>query len=166
MSNPRRHEPTPGISKCDAFLPTNPAIWSQRPSSRHNSNKAPAHRLPKPVSHTTSADVCVSCQFPVLPNCITGGFYLKWGARVAQSEQRLGYGPNNRGLVPSRGNEIFSFHHRVQTGSGAHPSSYPMDAGGKAAGPSSCRSAPSSAEVKNAWMYTSTPRIMSSWRGV
>jgi hypothetical protein len=64
----------------------------------------------------------------------------------------------------------FSFHHRVQTGSGAHPASYPMGTGasfrgGKAAGSGADHSSPSSAEVKEfAELYlhsTDTP----SWCG-
>jgi hypothetical protein len=55
----------------------------------------------------------------------------------------------------------FSFHHRVQNGSGAHPASYPMGIGGsfpggKAAEREADHSSPSSAEVKNRWSYTST----------
>jgi hypothetical protein len=36
---------------------------------------------------------------------------------------RLGYGLEDRGSIPARGNEgiFFSLHHRVQTGSGVHP---------------------------------------------
>jgi hypothetical protein len=53
----------------------------------------------------------------------------------------LGYGLDNRGsrvrFPAEAGN--FSFHHRVQNGSGAHPASYPIGtrgsfSGGKAAG--------------------------------
>jgi hypothetical protein len=48
--------------------------------------------------------------------------------------------------------------HVVQIGSEAHPASYPMGTGamfpqGKAAD----HSFPTSAEVKNEWLYTSTP---------
>jgi hypothetical protein len=58
----------------------------------------------------------------------------------------------------------FSLHHRVQNGSGAHPASYPMGTGGsftgdKVPGREADHSPPSSAEVKNAWSYTSTPLI-------
>jgi hypothetical protein len=61
----------------------------------------------------------------------------------------------------------FSLHHCVQTGSGAHPTSYPMGTkgscpGGKAGGAWSWTS---SVEVKNAWSYTSTRPITPSWRG-
>jgi hypothetical protein len=53
----------------------------------------------------------------------------------------LGYGLDDRGsrvrFLAEAGN--FSFHHRIQTGSGAHPDSYPVGTrgsltGGKAAG--------------------------------
>jgi hypothetical protein len=55
-------------------------------------------------------------------------------------------------------------HHRVQNGSGAHPASYPMVTRGsflglKRPGREADHSLPSSAEVKNAWSYTSTPPI-------
>jgi hypothetical protein len=61
-------------------------------------------------------------------------------------------------------------HHRVQNGSGAHPASYPMGNGAlflgvKLPGREADLSLPSSAEVKNAWSYTSTSPIASSWRG-
>jgi hypothetical protein len=51
----------------------------------------------------------------------------------------LGYGLDDRGVRFPAGAGNFSLHHRVQTGSGAHPASYPMDArdsfpGVKAAG--------------------------------
>jgi hypothetical protein len=65
------------------------------------------------------------------------------------------------GSSPGWGWEFFSLHHRVQTGSGAHPASYPMDNGAlslgvKPPGREADHSHPSSAEVKNAWSYTST----------
>jgi hypothetical protein len=43
----------------------------------------------------------------------------------------LHYGLDDRGLIPGRGGDgTLSVHHRVQTGSVAHPDSYPMDTGG------------------------------------
>jgi hypothetical protein len=59
-----------------------------------------------------------------------------------------------------------SLHHRV--GSGGHPAFYQMSAGSfppgvKRPGREADRSPPSSAEVNNAWSYTSTPNT-SSWR--
>jgi hypothetical protein len=58
----------------------------------------------------------------------------------------------------------FSLHHRIQTGSGVHPASYPMSTRGFSLGVKRPKreadhSPPSSAEVKNAWSYTSTPPI-------
>jgi hypothetical protein len=55
------------------------------------------------------------------------------------------------------------------TGSGAHPASYPVGSrdpspGVKRPGREADHSPPSSAEVKNAWCYTSTPNT-SSWHG-
>jgi hypothetical protein len=58
----------------------------------------------------------------------------------------------------------FSLHYRVQTGSEAYPDSYPTSKGAlsleeKRSGREANHSPPSSAEVKNAWSYTSTPPI-------
>jgi hypothetical protein len=55
-------------------------------------------------------------------------------------------------------------YHRGQNGSGVHPASYPMGTGAlslgvKRPGREAEHSPPSSAEVKNAWNYTSTPSI-------
>jgi hypothetical protein len=57
-----------------------------------------------------------------------------------------------------------TFHHRVQTGSGAHPVSYPMVNRGSFLGVKrpeheADHSSPSTAEVKNSWSCTSTPPI-------
>jgi len=58
----------------------------------------------------------------------------------------------------------FSPHHRVQNGSGALQASYPMGIKGalslgvKRRGGEADHSSPSSAEVKKAWSYTSTPQ--------
>jgi hypothetical protein len=63
----------------------------------------------------------------------------------------------------------FSLHHRVQNGSGDHPASYPVGTrgsfpGGKRPGREADHSPPSSAEVKNAWSYTSTPQyVFMAW---
>jgi hypothetical protein len=54
------------------------------------------------------------------------------GAAVAQSVW-LGYGLNDPSLILGRGWNV-AHRHRVQTGSVAHPASYPMGTGGKAAG--------------------------------
>jgi hypothetical protein len=58
----------------------------------------------------------------------------------------------------------FSLHHRVQNGSGTNPPSYPVGTrdsfpGVKRPGREADHSPPSSAEVKNAWRYASTPPI-------
>jgi hypothetical protein len=63
----------------------------------------------------------------------------------------------------------FSLHHRVQTGSGTHPASYPMGNRGSFPGVErpwreADHSPPPSAEVKNAWSSSSTPNTP-SWRG-
>jgi hypothetical protein len=48
-------------------------------------------------------------------------------------------------------------HHRIQNGSGAHPASYSMGTGGSFS--EADHWPPSSAEVTNAWSFTSTPPI-------
>jgi hypothetical protein len=70
-------------------------------------------------------------------------FFLSW------------YGLDDRGsrVRFSAGAGNFSFHHRVQNGSGAHPVSYPMSTtdlslGVKRTGREADHSPPSSAEVK------------------
>jgi hypothetical protein len=60
--------------------------------------------------------------------------------------------------VPA-GAENFSLHHRVQSGSGTHPGSYPMGTRASFPGSEADHSPPSSVEVKNAWSYKSTPPI-------
>jgi hypothetical protein len=62
--------------------------------------------------------------------------------------------------VPARAGN-FSLHHSFQTGSGAHPTSYPMafSLGVKRQEREADHSPPSSAEVKNAWNCTSTTPI-------
>jgi hypothetical protein len=57
---------------------------------------------------------------------------------------------------------VYSPRHRVQTGSRAHPASYPMttvvlSSEVKRQEREAGHSPPSSAEVKNGWSYTSTP---------
>jgi hypothetical protein len=74
-----------------------------------------------------------------------------------------GYGLDDRGFgirVPV-GSRIL-FLHVVQTGSEAHPPSYPMGTGAsspgvKLPGREADDSLPASAEVKKMWIYTSTP---------
>jgi hypothetical protein len=51
-------------------------------------------------------------------------------AGIAQSVWRLCYWLDDRSSILGGGNEgICSHHHRVQTGSGAHPASYPVGTG-------------------------------------
>jgi hypothetical protein len=78
----------------------------------------------------------------------------------------LGYGLDERGsgvrFPAGAGN--FSLHHRVQNGSGAHQPPIQWVPGALSLGVKRPRreadhSPPSSAEVKNAWSYTSTPPI-------
>jgi hypothetical protein len=62
----------------------------------------------------------------------------------------------------SRYGQEFSLLHVVQIGSGIHPTSYPIDTyrsfpGGRAPESESDHSPPASAEVKEMWIYTSTP---------
>jgi hypothetical protein len=65
------------------------------------------------------------------------------------------------GFDSQQGRHFFSLRHRVQTDSGA---SYPVHTeaislGVKRSGREARHSLPSSAEAKNAWNYTSTPKI-------
>jgi hypothetical protein len=65
-------------------------------------------------------------------------------------------------IICVTGNMVFSLLHVVQTGSGVHPTSYPMGTGGsfpgvKRPGRESDHSPPTTAEVKKMWIYTSTP---------
>jgi hypothetical protein len=49
------------------------------------------------------------------------------GAGIAQTVLRLGYGLNDGGLIPGRGNNgIFSLHHCIHTSSGNYPAFYTM----------------------------------------
>jgi hypothetical protein len=79
---------------------------------------------------------------------------------------QLRYGLEDRGsrVRFREGAGNVSLHYRVQNGSGAHPASYPMGTGVLSLGGKADHSSPSSAEVENAWSYTSTPST-SSWRG-
>jgi hypothetical protein len=53
----------------------------------------------------------------------------------------------------------------VRVPAGAHPAFYPMGIRGSFPGGKADHSSPSSANVKKAWSYTSTPPNTSSWRG-
>jgi hypothetical protein len=68
----------------------------------------------------------------------------------------------------SAGDGNFSLHHRVQTGSGAHPASYSVPGAlslwVKWPGREVDHSPPSNAEVKKVWSYTSTPQyVFMAW---
>jgi hypothetical protein len=84
------------------------------------------------------------------------------GASIAQRySSGLRGGWSGIRVLAETGN--FSLHHWVKTGSGAHTASYPMGTrplslGAKRHGRETDHSPPSSAEVKNAWSYTSTPQ--------
>jgi hypothetical protein len=73
------------------------------------------------------------------------------------------YGLDDQGgEFESRWWQEFSLLHVVQTGSGAHQTSYRMSTGGsssgvKRPGREDDHSPPTSAEVKETWVYTSTP---------
>jgi hypothetical protein len=77
------------------------------------------------------------------------------------------YGLDDRSSIPRRGSDgIFCLRHRVRSRSGAHPASYPMGTGEELSSPrvkwlglEADQSSPSSAEVKNAWSYTSSPFV-------
>jgi hypothetical protein len=73
----------------------------------------------------------------------------------------LEYGLDNRWSEGGTGN--FSLHQCVQIGTGAHPASYPMGIRVfslvvKWPEREADHSPPSSAEVRNAWSYNSTPQ--------
>jgi hypothetical protein len=78
-------------------------------------------------------------------------------------------GLGNRGSIPGRD---FSFLHRVHTCCGAHPATYPMGTEGsfpevKWPRREGCHSIPPSAEVKNAWSYTSSATcVFKAWCSV
>jgi hypothetical protein len=73
---------------------------------------------------------------------------------MAQSVYRLCTDWKTKGLeFESRWGHDFSLLHVVRTGFGAHPAAYPMGIGGCFPGPEADHSPPSSAEVKNVWVY-------------
>jgi hypothetical protein len=86
------------------------------------------------------------------------------GTGAAQSLWRLGCGLDDGFSFSGRGTEGFFLQRLVQIGSRAHPASYPMGTGVITPGiyrqgREVDHSPPSSAEVKNAWLYTSIPLI-------
>jgi hypothetical protein len=59
---------------------------------------------------------------------------------------------------------IFSLSYRNQTASGLDQTSYPTDTGGSFPGSKVAGALGCSAEVKNAWSYTSTPQyVFMTW---
>jgi hypothetical protein len=83
------------------------------------------------------------------------------GAGIAQSVERLPTGgrPRSRSSRPGR---VKNYLHVVQTGSGAHPASYPVGTGGaspgvKRPGSEADHSPPSSAGVKNGGAIPHSP---------
>jgi hypothetical protein len=101
--------------------------------------------------------------------CILSGNCISCRSRWAQWYRAGLRGGWSVVRVPA-GAGNFPLHHHVQTGSGAHPVSYPMGTRGSfPVGERPRREAdhapPSSVEVKNAWSYTSTPpiRVLMKW---
>jgi hypothetical protein len=98
----------------------------------------------------------LSCEHSlrILRYFIIGAGLAQWyiaGLRAGRSGVRIPIEAGN-----------YSLHHRVQTGSGAHPPPIQwvpgvISLGVKRPGRKADHSPPSSAEVKNAWSYTSTP---------
>jgi hypothetical protein len=82
--------------------------------------------------------------------------------RIAQSVERLATGWTTKGSeFETRWGQEFPLLSTDQTGSEAHPASYPMGTGGhfpggKRPGREADHSPPTSAEVKKTWVYTST----------
>jgi hypothetical protein len=106
---------------------------------------------------------CPDCHINRTLNHLKSSYTFRM-SRDSSVDIALGYGLDDRSsrvrLPAGAGN--FSLLHRVQTGSGAHPASYPVGTRGsfpgvKWPGREVEDSPPSSAEVKNAWSYTSTP---------
>jgi len=82
-----------------------------------------------------------------------------WAGDAVSMVTRLGAG--RPGFDSRQRQEFFFLRHRVQTCSGAHPVSYPMGTGDlspwvERPGREANHSPPHSAEIKNAWSYTST----------
>jgi len=92
---------------------------------------------------------------------------VKWWywSRVSSVSIETGLLAGRRGFNSWQGQWWdFFLRHRVQTGSRAYLASYPMGTGGvKRPGREVVCLPPSSAEVKNAWSYTSTPPYCMAW---
>jgi hypothetical protein len=92
-------------------------------------------------------------------------------SRDSSVDIALGYGLDDRSSgvrFPAETGNL-SLRHRVQNGSGAYPASCPMGTrdsfpGVKWQGREADNSPSSSAEVQNAWSYTSTPQyVFMAW---
>jgi len=81
--------------------------------------------------------------------------YVNYGW-IHRSSSVTRYGLDDRGSITGKGKgRIFSHRHRVQTGSGAHPTYFPWGTGVKRPVCETDHSPSSSNGVKNAWSYTS-----------
>jgi hypothetical protein len=90
-------------------------------------------------------------------------YFWFFGSRIAQSIYELGYGLTIVVRFPAWAGNL-SLHHRVQTDSGACLPPIQWVPGVKRQWPEIDHSLPSSAEVKNAWSYTSTPQyVFMAW---
>jgi hypothetical protein len=86
-----------------------------------------------------------------------------WKSSVGIATRLRARRSSNRGYIPSRSRGI-SILHSVQTSSGAHPASYPMNAEVNQSVREAEASHSLSAEVKNTWKYTSTPpNVFMTW---
>jgi hypothetical protein len=96
-----------------------------------------------------------SCQHP---DAIRSQFISVLASRDSTVGKATGYGMDDRGVevrVPV-GLRIFTSPSRPDF-SEAHPDSYPMVPGVKRSGREADHSSPTSTEVKNTWVYISTP---------
>jgi hypothetical protein len=120
-----------------------------------------------PLNKTMILLVIAAACWPSFPQDVEFSVYtIKHKSRDNSVGIELGYGLNDQGSrirFPVRAGN-FSLHHRVQNGSRAHPVSYPMGTKGSFRGVKATGAwswpLPSSAEVKNAWSYTSTPQYV------
>jgi hypothetical protein len=69
---------------------------------------------------------CSLSRIPVLLNTINYSCFNPNKSRDSSVGIVTGYGLDDRGFRFTAGAGNSSLHHRVQTGSGAHPASYPM----------------------------------------
>jgi len=141
------------------------------------------HHPPVHFTHCMSyIPFYVNCSQEVPDNCIwiNRGFHISL-LLTDVYKGTLGYWPDDGVLSPA-GAGISSLRHCIHTSPGIHPHSYAMGSGGafsggKAAGAWSWPLTSISAEVKNAWSYTSSLQThihsvminsainISSWRG-